>query len=74
MIGALRAVVGAPRRRCPISGRVERCKGDPVAPLDAGPYGKTTLKTVQSYRMRADFEDVSVGRDAPGLDRARRRE
>ena len=37
------------------------------------PDGKTTLKTVRSYRsrMRADFEDVPVGRDAPGLDRAR---
>lgn len=40
------------------------------------PDGKTTLRTVQSYRsrMRADFEDVPVGRDAPGLDRGRLRE
>ncbi len=40
------------------------------------PGGRTTLKTIQSYRsrMRDDFEDVPVGRDAPGIDRARLRE
>lgn len=40
------------------------------------PDGRTTLGTVQSYRsrMRDDFEDVPVGRDAPGLDRGRLRE
>jgi hypothetical protein len=40
------------------------------------PDGRTTLKTVQSYRsrMRDDYEDVPVGRDAPGIDRACLRE
>ena len=40
------------------------------------PGGRTTLKTIRSYRsrMRDDFEDVPVGGDAPGIDRARLRE